>query len=143
MSGPYVQAATFCETPIEGKDGTLSLVRMIDRVTINAPVGGPADAPEGGKYRCVLAIALKSDEARGRHQLSVVPERPDGLRGEPVLTLDVNFEGEERGINLLGPIDVEIIEGLYWFDVVLNDDQLLTRIPLRFTYQRVPGQRGR
>ncbi len=33
---------------------------------------------------------------------------------------------------------VDAVEGTYWFDVLIND-QLLTRVPLRVMYQRVPG----
>lgn len=28
--GPYIQAATFCSEVIEGKDGVLSLIRLMD-----------------------------------------------------------------------------------------------------------------
>ena len=50
--------------------------------------------------------------------------------------MSVHFEGEDRGTNVIyaATLNVEQ-EGLYWFDVLL-DDELLTRMPLRILYQR-------
>ena len=48
----------------------------------------------------------------------------------------VFFEGEDRGANLVMEIATRFqFEGLYWFDVMLSDEQM-TRIPFRVIYQR-------
>jgi len=47
-----------------------------------------------------------------------------------------DHEGEERGVNLILQLQIEALEGLFWFDVAVNQ-QLLTRVPLRVTYQRI------
>ncbi|MGH9740926.1 MAG: hypothetical protein ACRD51_01105, partial [Candidatus Acidiferrum sp.] len=41
--GPYLQMACFCEKVLNEKDGVLSIIRVIDRLTVNA--SGP-DSPE-------------------------------------------------------------------------------------------------
>ena len=39
-------------------------------------------------------------------------------------------------MNLILQLQIEALEGLFWFDVAVNQ-QLLTRVPLRVTYQRI------
>ena len=48
------------------------------------------------------------------------------------------FEGDDRGVN----VNLNLqgfafdLEGLYWFDITINDN-LLTRVPMRINYQPV------
>ena len=50
--------------------------------------------------------------------------------------MPVLFEGEDRGVSAVFQIVMPVRhEGLYWFDIVLNDTQHLTRVPLRIVYQ--------
>lgn len=133
-SGPFLAAAFFCESILEGKDGALSVIRIIDRVTQSAKgPGAPEEMPPLAINVWAL-IALRSGSARGRATLSIRPENPAGQR-TPGVELPVLFEGEERGQNFRTEIGfVAEMEGLYWFDVLL-DDKLLTRIPLRVVYE--------
>ena len=60
----------------------------------------------------------------------------------PSAEAPVLFEGDERGCVLATPLGVVAEEeGLYWFDVSL-EGTLLTRIPLRVMYQKMPGMPG-
>ena len=82
---------------------------------------------------------LKSGRARGRHELKMVPELPSG-EIKPPFSRSIQLEGEERGTNNI--INMEFtftMEGLYWFNIYL-DDLLLTRIPLRIKYNRIVTQ---
>jgi len=139
QTGPHVQLATFCDKVLIERDGVLSVIRAIDRITVVASGGPalPADLPEGHKVTPTLVVALRSDEAKGRHTISIVGEQPDGSRLPPA-NFDVTFEGGERGINLVLPMVLEPQEGLYWFEVWIGD-QLLSRVALRIVYQRMPG----
>jgi len=134
-TGPYVSAAVLCERVLEEKDGVVTLVRLIDRFIVTAQ--GP-DAPATLPPTLVSVVAvvwLRSGEARGRHVLQLRPEKPSGERLDAT-EISVHFEGEERGSRTTGNISlVADEEGLYWFDVLL-DDTLLSRIPLRIMYQR-------
>jgi len=137
MPGPYVQLAVVCEKVLQERDGVLSLIRVIDRLSAVAPgPDAPPELPEG-LLRVTYVISLRSGEARGRYPLTVGVETPDG-QALPPQTLDVMLEGEDRGVNLILNLGVPALEGLYWFSVTLNDQEL-TRTPFRVTYQRMPG----
>lgn len=77
--GPWLQTAVFCENVIEDREGVLSLIRVVDRVIIQA-VGGtpPTEMPET-EHQLRLAVMLKSGEARGRYTLRFDIEGPDGI----------------------------------------------------------------
>jgi hypothetical protein len=127
--------AVFCEHVIEDRTGALTVVRVIDEVTITAIGPDVPDAMPPTDYQFKLVVALKSGEAQGRHTLSIDKQGPDGIT-RPGPRMPVHFEGGNRGVNVVVPqfvIRLEL-EGLYWFDVKL-DGQLLTRMPLRVMYR--------
>ena len=134
--GPYIQAAVLCEQVIEDKTGALSLIRIIDTIThTEARQDAPVDMPPT-TYPMKMVIMLKSGRARGRHELKICPELPSGELKQPI-TQSVQMEGEERGNNhIINMIFTFTIEGLYWFNIYL-DDVILTKIPLRIKYNRV------
>jgi hypothetical protein len=134
--GPYIQAAALCEQVIEDKTGVLSLIRIIDTVTHTvASLDAPVEMPPL-TYPMKMVIMLKSGRARGRHELKIVPEMPSGELKQP-LVQSLQMEGEERGANhIINMFFTFTMEGLYWFNVYL-DDTLLTKIPLRTKYNRI------
>jgi hypothetical protein len=133
-TGPHLQVAAFCERSLQEADGVLSLIRLIDRVTHVATGPDVPDEMPPVTINTTLVVVLKADRARGRHTLRIRPEDPAGMR-LPALEVQVLLEGEERGVQLVQPLAFEARrEGLYWFDVLL-DDTLLTRMPLRVVYQ--------
>ena len=68
----------------------------------------------------------------------MVPVTPSGKQLPPIVETNALFEGDERGTITAGPLPlIATEEGLYWFDVYVEED-LLTRIPLRLIYQRLP-----
>lgn len=144
-TGPFLLVACFCENVVERADHVLTLVNIVDRVTIT--VRGP-QAPElmpPSHWRAYMAVILKAGRARTRLDLTLSPERPDGTAMQSVTT-SLNFEGEDdRGVQLVAPLDIGLEqEGLYWFNLRLGG-QLLTRLPLRVLYTRVTmsgGQEG-
>ena len=133
---PYVQVAAICQTALQEPTGFLSLIRLIDRL----PVAGTTDEMQPQPLnQLVLVIVLKSGAMKGKYNIKVVPETPSGKR-LPGPQLGVLFEGDERGVAAILPLGIVAEEeGLYWFDVMLEQD-LLTRIPLRVMYQKMqPG----
>lgn len=138
-TGPYLKAALFCDSTIEGKDGVLSLIRVVDRLIItaaghDAPLEmPPQDVPLN------LAIMLVSGRARGTSTLALSVEPPNGTPKQ-FWTNTVLFEGEDRGANIVAQITYRFeMQGLYWFHVRL-DDEPLTSVPYRVIYQRIaPG----
>lgn len=134
-SGPYVQAASLCDQVIEGKDGTMSIIRLIDRFHV-AVAGPTADREPIPAFNLMMVIMLKPGDARGTHALTIALIPPSGLVQSPMLTTTVFFEGEDRGVNVLLPFSLQVeSEGMHWFDVRFNG-RTLTRIPLRILVQR-------
>ena len=134
--GPYIQAACFCDMIIEDKTGVISLIRVIDTLTHTAAGPNPPDDMPPMPYSMKLVLMLKSGNARGRSNLRIVPELPTGETKEPFV-VTAYFEGEERGQNVVANMSfVFEVEGLYWFNVYL-DDQKLTAIPFRIKYNRI------
>jgi hypothetical protein len=136
LTGPFVTAAVICEKVLQEKDGVLSLVRIIDRLTHTIRAASmPADLPKV-PFQFVIFLSFKSGSAKGRSQVEVVSEDPSGQRNS-LFSSSVLFEGEERGGNLLVNAGMEFnMEGLYWFDVLL-DGRRVSRIPFRIMYQLI------
>lgn len=138
-TGPHVNVAVFCDSAVIGADNALSLIRIIDTVTATTTGPEPPDEMPPFMVTTKLVVSLKADQARGRYKLKLRPEGPDG-RDLPVQEQVIQLEGGYRGVNVV--IDVHLtvaLEGLYWFDVLLevakNEDRRLTRIPLLVQYQ--------
>lgn len=131
-SGPHVQLAAFCSTTLQEANGSLSVIRIIDRQLV---VGStPEMLPT--IVQLTLAIILKAGDLRQKATISLRTTTPSQkvLPGPEVPGL---FEGDERGIQLILPMAMPMQEeGLYWFDVMV-EGIVLTRIPLRIMYHRV------
>ena len=138
--GPYVQVAAFCERVLREGDGVLSLIRIVDVITHTEHGPDPPREMPEIRYPLTIVLTLKSGRARGRHEITITPELPSG-ETLPAQTFTVQMEGEGRGVNVIGPVDIPYtIEGLYWFSIRF-DDQILTRLPLQVRYSRtVTGQ---
>ena len=133
---PYVQVAAICQTALQEPTGYLSIIRLIDRV----PVAGVTEEMRPQPLNnLALVIVLKSGSMKGQYKLNIIPVTPSGKRLAGPQS-SVLFEGEERGVAAVIPCGlVAEEEGLYWFDVMLEQD-VLTRIPLRLMYQKMqPG----
>lgn len=136
--GPYVQVAAFCESVIEEKTGVISLIRVIDTLTHAEHGPNPPHEMPSFQFTIKLVIMLKSGAAKGRHNLRIVPELPNGTTDKSI-ELTTYFEGEEKGQNIIVEVTYLFkMEGLYWFDVFLGDaNTKITSIPIRAKYERV------
>lgn len=134
--GPYVAMAVLCERVLEERDGTLSIIRVVDRITQTVMAASDAALPPV-IVSLSAVVSLKSGSARGSHKLAVRPETPLGVRLSETST-SVLLEGEDRGAGFTLTLANLVLdqEGLYWFDVLL-DDAVITRMPLRIVRQRV------
>lgn len=134
MSGPYLAMAVLCEKVLTEQDGVISVIRIIDRMTIATAGPDVPDEMPPTPLQLAAVVAFRSGEARGRYSVTLRPEDPSG-RQLPSLEMPIHFEGEERGANMLVNFNfVAELEGLYWIDVIFQGD-VVTRIPLRVIYQ--------
>jgi len=125
---PYISAALLAETIIEDKSGSITVVRIADRVEYQVQ-GLPAG------YKPVINIkgllSLKSGPAKGEFKLRISIVRPNGeQQGNALVLPDFVLRGGDHGQNFILNFGIGVQEeGLHWFDVYL-DEVLLTRIPL-------------
>jgi hypothetical protein len=135
-TGPFLNAALLCERVLQEKDEVISIIRIVDRITLTTHASLSPESLPPMPINLYALIAFKSGSAKGRHTLKWITETPSGIR-LPEQLLPVLFEGEDRGVNLVLNINMVVDqEGIYWFEVLL-EDQFLTRIPLRILYQRI------
>ena len=136
-AGPYVQAALFCEYVIREVDNTVSLVRVVDRIThTESGPNTPEDLPSF-TYRLKAVLMIKGGGARGRSNLVVRMEQPSGLMTD-LATATLQFTGAPSS-GVTSVLDMTISfeqEGLHWFDVEV-DGLLLSRMPLEIHYRRI------
>ena len=136
--GPYLQIAAFCEQVIEDKSGVLSLIRVVDRLSVNAAGSDvPEDMPPFD-LNWKLVLVLKSGEVRGSHSIKLVPELPS-FETKEATERTVHLEGGNRGTNIVTDFRMRMeMPGVYWLNIYF-DDELLTRLPLEVRYSRVVG----
>lgn len=132
--GPYLAAALLCEKVLVEKDEVLSAIRIVDRIihTARAEIMPPLNVD------LRLLLVFKSGPAHGSRNVTVRLAQPSGRVQQPVM-LPIFLEGGDgdRGANLLIEVRFQALEdGLYWFDILLNEE-LITRVPLRIVYQRL------
>jgi hypothetical protein len=135
--GPFLAAALLCERVLTEQDGVVSLIRIVDRLTqtVVGP-GAPAEMPPV-RVDWQLVLIFKSGAARGRSEVALQLEAPSGLKLGDRMVLPVFFEGEDRGVQLIAGLQLDLREeGLYWIDVLL-DGSLVTRVPFRVIYQGI------
>lgn len=134
--GPYLCLAVLCEKVLKEADGILSIIRVVDRMTVSfTGPDAPTDMPQVAINLTAL-IGFKSGFARGTHVLRLKIVAPTQATLSTV-ELPMLLEGEDRGANLIVNLAFQAEEeGLYWIDVYV-DDVLFTRMPLRVLYQRL------
>jgi hypothetical protein len=134
--GPYLKTAVLCERVLREADGVSSLIRIVDRI-IHTRTGpdAPVEMPPVS-YNLTAFISLTSGQAKGSYDVKIELEEPSGIRKSPMAST-VLFEGEDKGVNLVLNVAATFqYQGLYWFNVYL-DDKLLTKMPLRVIYSRI------
>ena len=136
VQGPYLLMAVLCERVLQEADGVLSVIRIIDRLTLTLKGPGAPEQMPPIPIAITAVLNFKSGFAKGKYKVKLTPNSPSGNKGQEVV-LPIFLEGDERGANLIVNLQMEAQEeGLYWIDVQL-EEQLLTRMPLRILYQSV------
>lgn len=137
LGGPYVTMAILCEKVIESKDGPLSVIRIIDRMTVSPGPDSPEIMPPASGS-LVAVLAFKSGMYNGKMLITLTMSTPSKPNEEShIASYQALFEGNERGVNLVFNLNLVFREeGLYWFTVKL-EEHAVTRVPLRVMYQRV------
>jgi hypothetical protein len=130
---PWVQVAVLCQTALIENTGHLSVIRIVDRINL----AGVTPELQPTPVQLTMAILLKSDLMEGNYPVKIRCTSPQGVVTEgPELAFV--FEGKDRGVQVVLPMGLIATEqGVYWFDVLIEGEITLTRVPLRVIYQRV------
>jgi hypothetical protein len=139
VGGPFLACAVFCDSVLRGEDGTMTAVRMIDKVTLTIPASAPQNVPseENALLTSVEGlIGFKKGDAGTKHKVKLVMNAPSGKSKELKEQL-AEFRSElHSGYNLRIKTTIAVTEtGLYWLDVYL-DSVRMTRMPLLITVNR-------
>lgn len=127
---PYLTAALLCDKVLEEKNGTLSVMRIIDRLEFQV-----ADVPEINKPGIKPAIpisgliSIKSGPMVGKAKISLDGVRPSGAK-KRLMTYELDLKGGDHGQNIVVNMALGVEEeGLHWFEVLVGET-VLTKIPL-------------
>lgn len=130
--GPFLTTAAFFETVIREDTGILTLVRMIDRITISPKASWISHLPPS-PVSTNLVVSFRGQNLDGSGVVSIHPVKPSGERME---RMDIPFVFDaQTGVNL--NISLELVveeEGYFWFDILL-DNAVVTRTPLQIVFQ--------
>jgi hypothetical protein len=145
---PWVLIATFCQAAIiEATTGNLSVIRVLDTLPL---FGVTRDIQQPIPVQLTMALLLKSGDMSGQYNIKVRCNSPSRTQTQGP-EIPFYFDAGDRGVQVVLPIGLFANEpGVYWFDVLLEPDIILTRVPLRVIYQQIqlppgtvlPGQPG-
>ncbi len=135
VGGPFLQAAVFCEKVLDEKDGAISAIRIIDRLTFTATGANAPEKMPPMPLSITLLVRFKSGDATGKHELKVKPVSPSG-KELPVFTFPFVLGGGELSANMILGYSAKFGEpGVYWFEVMIGD-KLYTKVSLNIIYER-------
>lgn len=130
---PSLRISVLCERVLEEKDGSLSLIRLIDRLVITAE---GTDLPKELPPSQVALIALMSwIDGLGNYEAKIRVNFPDGNSLEsPTFPfyLDSLDKVQNHIVRMTLPIKRD---GIYWFNFLLGDE-VKGKVPLRVIYER-------
>src|SRR4051812_25165197 len=99
---PFVAVAAFCVSATQNSDGTLSLDRIIDRVTIQPSARQPWIAP------LTAVVALRCVPETATHQLGLQVREPGSGAARRLVSLPVEIDAANRNVARILRFDFEI-----------------------------------
>lgn len=139
--------ATACDNMLLEQDGTISIIRVIDRISVelkaNIKTEKEGISSEIQNFEIAIPInavvCLKSGDFRGEGELTLKAHLPDGTRKDFPDKWNLLMEGDEKGINVhlkFGLSSKHV--GLTWIEVYWNSE-VLTKFPVRLVREQDSG----
>ena len=134
-TGPHLIAALVCERVLIEKDNVVSIIRVIDRITVTAAGPNAPDVMPELPLNHTLFLSFKSGTAQGPVPVKVTMTLPSGIEhSNPLFEGTIHFEGGTKGHNHVTLIQGTLKDpGPYWLNIFVADD-LVTRTPLEVVY---------
>jgi hypothetical protein len=140
----FVPVAAVCDTAIVDKvDNTISLIRVIDRITIRyqlRPGDPPADQREF-PVQVYAVFIIHSIDFAGTKPFRIVAENPeDQVFAELQNEIEFTGPGPVRGVNLSVRMNLAVqMSGVHWLKAYLDDVELAAA-PLTINLQQQEQQ---
>lgn len=129
---PYIGAALICDRIIDAKDNTVSLIRLIDTLTVSVP----QEAPEIGTFKIPLELSIfiqvRDCEPEDLAQLGGITWNTDGRpKRQGPFGLEIPATSDLRIYNMNLQLTLHVDKpGVYYVGIEFGN-RMLTRIPLR------------
>ena len=134
--GPYLNAAFLCEKVLEEKNGVLSAIRIVDRVTYTyaASPENPSSGVPPIQAELSFLLILKSGQNPGATNIKIILKKPDNSELPPLNETMHLDTPDNKGGNLVINTRLNIDQkGVWWFEVFINDVSR-TKIPLEVIF---------
>jgi hypothetical protein len=132
---PFVNLAAFCDRVLQERDGTISLIRVIDRIALVPLEGVPPEQMPPLTVHANAVLGFKSGPAQGIRDLGLKIRNPQGVVQETKPPFPLEFLGGSQGVNLVFTLGFEARQaGVYWIDVLIGNE-VITSMPLEVAYQ--------
>jgi hypothetical protein len=122
------------------QDKVPSLIRIIDTYTMEVPPPGQSP-PVRIAVDIKFFVAVKSGGLKGEFEIGLTLRNPAGIKTErlkwPVVFTGVPEQGAQITVNLdlLGEKPgVPPLPGVYWFEVLWGEEEVLTSTPFRLKH---------
>ncbi len=127
--GPHLTAALICERAIEEKDGTLTLARVIDKLSLETPAPQPNTALLIAPTNLAVVLSFKNAQPGREYRIALSVVAPNGSsRAYPPKPVFVG--GAHSGLNFIARLAfIPQQTGVYNFDFLL-DGKFIARAPL-------------
>jgi hypothetical protein len=135
--GPFLQTALIAEKILSEPDGTVTIVRVVDRIGLQTEsINHPENATIS--LNLTILIGLKAGGFKGKGTVTIVQVGPAG-KNQAIGKAEFTFDGtQSAGYNTQAPCLLKWEgDGQYWYEIFLND-RFLSRIPLQVAQGNLP-----
>ena len=135
MPKPIVLAALLCDRVLIEADGSVSIIRIADKLIYGKPPQMPEGITPMGQVQ--FFMALRSGELEGTFPMKLFLLQPNAERNL-IAEASLRLAGLDQGQNVTVPINVPIHQdGMNWVEVEFNGE-VLTTIPVMVIEARPP-----
>ena len=126
---PLVVASVLCDQILEGKDGALSVIRIIDQFLVDARLPRPKGTQAGLRFSFLLMLK-RGHASEQEFKLDLAVRLPSAKKVSLIEASPVSLPGNapHEGVNLafVGLVLPVTEDGVHWLEAVLDGQQIAT-----------------
>ena len=138
-NGPWLTSALICERVLIETDRVHSLIRLIDRTTVQTVGPEPPEEMPPFQRQLSLFVSFKTGGAPPPYSLKITRSTPAEPTAESDVIMDKNIELEAGRSGHNQTVNLTVVfsqPGVHWFNVYLQG-ALVTRMPIEVVYAYV------